>query len=125
MEYEVCNVQTDRNRHYSSMNYIYYTHTLPVIEEGYSHNMQRSKFYHMIVCVCLLLVTSTDEDIAKFAQHYKLQKTLRYLAEDNSVGDLPVYLPKVLQHNTCISGSTSIYAMVTLGLLYRGYHLKF
>ena len=56
---------------------------------------------------CFLLATSTDEDIAKFAQHYKLQKTLRYLAEDNSVGDLPVYLPKVLQH-VHTSGSTSI-----------------
>lgn len=40
--------------------------------------------------------TSTDEDIAMFAQHYKLQKTLRYLSEDNSVGELPVYLPKSL-----------------------------
>ena len=46
----------------------------------------------------LLSETSTDEDIARFAQHYKLQKTLRYLAQDNSVGDLPVYLPKVFQH---------------------------
>ena len=54
--------------------------------------------YMCVIATYLLSETSTDEDIAKFAQHYKLQKTLRYLAEDNSVGDLPVCLPKVLQH---------------------------
>lgn len=40
--------------------------------------------------------SSTDEDVALFAQHYKLQKTLRYLSANKSVGELPVHLPKSL-----------------------------
>ena len=52
---------------------------------------------HVPLSMCLLSETSTDEGITLFAQRHKLQKTLRYLSEDNSVGDLPVYLPKVFQ----------------------------
>lgn len=50
---------------------------------------------YLRMCTCLLVGTSTEEDIAQFAKHYNLQKTLQCLSEDNSVGDLPVHLPKV------------------------------
>ena len=51
----------------------------------------------MIICnfVYLLEGTGAEEGITLFAQHYKLQKTLRHLSRESNVGDLPVHLPKV------------------------------
>lgn len=58
----------------------------------------KSQEYRNISLILLYLLerTSAEEDIALFAQHYKLQKTLRQLSQENNVGDLPVHLPKVI-----------------------------
>ena len=60
-------------------------------------------------CSYLLSETCTDKDIAVFAQHHRLQETLHYLSEGNSVGDLPVCLPKVFQHTPCSGGVAYIH----------------
>ena len=39
--------------------------------------------------------SSSEESITQFAEHFKLQNTLHYLSGGDSVGDLPVQLPKV------------------------------
>ena len=49
----------------------------------------------ILLCFFLFSDSSSEESITQFAEHFKLQNTLRYLSGGTSVGDLPVQLPKV------------------------------